>query len=215
MRKNLVFLILFVTILLFQGCRKNNQLDNQDKIGVVNIEQVKQSNTYKNIEKQIEGIKKDMEQKLKDLSKTKNTENLEYFLSTNFKEKKEKLYQEFNEKLIKSIYYTANKEKIGLVVSYDTLPYGGTDITQKVIENLDKGNFENSPLFNKVEIISYVENTNNLKKDKIQNILKQIYAEKKIYVVIDKKEIFLGGFDLNEELQTIENKQSKGKTDKK
>ncbi|MCS7244498.1 MAG: hypothetical protein RMJ36_07205, partial [Candidatus Calescibacterium sp.] len=186
--KNLVFLILFITFLLLQGCQKNNQLENiQDTIGVVNIEQIKNSNTYRNLEKQIEDIKKDMEQKLKDLSKTKNTENLEYFLSTNFKEKKEKLYQEFNDKLIKAIYYTANKEKIGLVVSYDTLPYGGTDITQKVIENLDNGNFENSPLFNKVEIISYIQNTSNVKKDKIQNILKQIYAERKIYVVIDKK----------------------------
>lgn len=167
------------------------------------------------MQKQIEEIKRDMEKKLGEISKTNTNPNLEYFLSTNLNEKKEKLYKEFENKLIRAIYYTANRERVGLVLSYEIMPYGGLDLTEKVIENLDNKNFDEYPLFNNPEIVSYVENTNNLNKQTLEKILKEIYHEKKVYVVIPKNYIFLGGFDLNEKLSEIKHTKNPSKNDTK
>ncbi|MCS7165966.1 MAG: hypothetical protein RMJ51_06850 [Candidatus Calescibacterium sp.] len=213
-----LFIILFISSFLFFifSCQKNNlKTYDSSLIGTLRIEKIKESKTYKNMQKQIEEIKRDMEKKLGEISKTNTNPNLEYFLSTNFNEKKEKLYKEFENKLIRAIYYTANRERVGLVLSYEIMPYGGLDITEKVIENLDNNNFDEYPLFNNPEIVSYVENTNNLNKQTLEKILKEIYHEKKVYVVIPKNYIFLGGFDLNEKLSEIKHTKNPSKNDTK
>ncbi len=194
-----IFLAIFFCIIFLSGCNKTeiNQ-NNQDFIGVVDLYKLRNSKTYQESERKLEELKKDVEQKLKE----NKGQNLEYFLKYNFDEKKEKIMKEYNEKVMKAIYYTANKEKIGLVVSRSVLIYGGLDLTEKVIENLDKGNFDNLPLYNNVQMIAYTK-----QKNIPQEIVKQIYEEKKIYIVLDKKDVLLGGFDLDELLQ----KQQKDK----
>lgn len=194
-----IFLAVLFCIIFLSGCNKTeiNQ-NNQDFIGVVDLYKLRNSKTYQESERKLEELKKDVEQKLKE----NKGQNLEYFLKYNFDEKKEKIMKEYNEKVMKAIYYTANKEKIGLVVSKSVLIYGGLDLTEKVIENLDKGNFDNLPLYNNVQIIAYTK-----QKNIPQEIVKQIYEEKKIYIVLDKKDVLLGGFDLDELLQ----KQQKDK----
>ncbi|MFN3996015.1 MAG: hypothetical protein ACK4GR_05760 [bacterium] len=201
------FLICLLLILLISGCSNSLKNSQENPIAVVSLQEIKKSKTYKNLEQEIGNLKKDMQEKLKELEKSGDPKNLEYFLRTNLEEKKEKIYKEFQEKLEKAIYYTANQEKIGLVVSYASLPYGGKDITQKVIENLDNNKFDNTALFNSVEIVSYIVNPVDSKT--IQKILEQLYQEKRIYVVLDKKEIFLGGFDLNAKLLETHKKQTK------
>lgn len=193
------FLAILFCIIFLSGCNKTkiNQ-NNQDFIGVVDLYKLRNSKTYQESERKLEELKKDVEQKLKE----NKGQNLEYFLKYNFDEKKEKIMKEYNEKVMKAIYYTANKEKIGLVVSKSALIYGGLDLTEKVIENLDKGNFDNLPLYNNVQMIAYTK-----QKNIPQEIVKQIYEEKKIYIVLDKKDVLLGGFDLDELLQ----KQQKDK----
>ncbi|MFN3478125.1 MAG: hypothetical protein ACK4ZM_02015, partial [bacterium] len=201
------------------GCSNFSKNSQENLIAVVNTQEIKKSKTYKNLEEEIDNLKKDIQEKIKEVEKLNNLKksgdpkNLEYFLRTNLEEKKEKIYKEFQEKLEKTIYYTANQEKIGLVVSHASLPYGGKDITQKVIENLDNNKFDNTPLFNSVEIVSYLANPVDSKT--IQKILEQLYQEKGIYVVLDKKEIFLGGFDLNAKLLETHKKQTKSNNNTK
>lgn len=198
--------VILLMILIFSGCSNSTNFQ-ESIIAVINTQEIKKSKTYKKLEQEIDNLKKDVQEKLKEFEKSGSLKNLGYFLKINEEEKKEKLYAEFQEKLEKAIYYTANQEKIGLIVSYSSLPYGGKDITQKVIENLDNGNFENTSLFNNVEIVSYLDNPVDNKI--LQKILEQLYQEKRIYVVLNKKEIFLGGFDLNAKLLKIPKEQIK------
>ena len=203
MEKKFIYVLIFLSLLLIQSCNLSNKVNDKNEIGVVNFQKIKRSKTYKELEKNIENLKKDFQQKIEEFEKSNKSENLnlKYFLKTNFEEKKEKLQNEFKDKLIKAIYYTANKEKIGLVISYEAMPYGGIDITEKVVQNLDKGNIENYPSFNNVRIISYIDKNSLKDYSKIKQIIKQIYQEKEIFVVIDKQNVFLGGLDLNEEFQ--------------
>lgn len=204
--KNCLFLVIFCIVMIFIPSCSNLTEPSEITIGVINLKEIEISKTYKALQNQIEQLKNDMEKKLEEFEKEeiKNLPNLQYFLKTNFDEKKEKLYNEFEGKLIKAIYYTANQKKIGLVVSYNVLPYGGIDITKEVIQNLDNNNFQSTPMFNNVQIISYIDDPNIKNLQLILHALKELYKERKIYVVVNKKEIFLGGFDLNEKLRELQ-----------
>jgi len=212
-RKNLInshskisiLCILLVFIIFLQSCKTNTSTIKKEgniavDIAVVDLEKIKDSKTYQNLQKKINELKDDVEKKLKDKKDSKELQNLEYFLKINFEEKKQQYYNDFLNKLNKAIYYTSNKEKIGLVVSYQSMPYGGIDITEKVIYNLDNNNFDNFNQFNTTKIISYIDTENIKENVNLLPIIQKINPSKEIYVVLNKKEVFLGGFDLNEEL---------------
>lgn len=204
----IIYIVFFLSFILFiSSCNKGNKVEIKNDIGVVDLYRVKKySKTYQAIQEQLDNIKDDLQKKLSQNSDT----DLRYFLVYNFEQKKEELMKNFNKKLKNAIFYTANQEKIGIVVSYTCMPYGGVDLTQKVIENLDNGNLSDMPMYNNVEIISYAEGIH--KNDpRIDQIMQQLYQEKKIYVLIDKTHVFLGGFDFNEKLPKESSKINKNK----
>ncbi|MEN3015605.1 MAG: hypothetical protein ABDH21_06095 [bacterium] len=197
-----VFGVIFYIICIYLcGCSTNQTEKYELKIGVVDLQKVKLSKTYQQINQKIKSITDELQKNINQ----KRKHQLKYFLYANLQEKKEKFIQEFNEKLQKAIYYTANQEGIGIVISYDCLPYGGIDITDKVIQNLDNGNYSDQPMHNSVELVAYTDRL--IDQKKIEQIIKELYKERRIYVVLSKNDIFLGGFDLNEKLpkQSIPN----------
>lgn len=204
----IIYIVFFLSFILFiSSCNKGNKVEIKNDIGVVDLYRVKKySKTYQAIQEQLDNIKDDLQKQLSQ----NNDSDLRYFLVYNFEQKKEELMKNFNKKLKNAIFYTANQEKIGIVVSYTCMPYGGVDLTPKVIENLDNGNLSDMPMYNNVEIISYAEGIH--KNDpRIDQIMQQLYQEKKIYVLIDKTHVFLGGFDFNEKLPKESSKINKNK----
>ena len=203
-------LSLFILVLFFNGCKSSlNKVDrdshytNSEKsiIGRVDLRKIRDSNYYKEIQEKIYNLEVSYKKKFDELASYKNEKELKETinkLSFTLDRKKEEYLQEFYERLNRAIITVANKEKIGVILTSDSILYGYKDLTQEVIDLIDKegSNLDLNPNQTYSLKIAYL--------DKIEpNIdFKKLYKDKgeDILIIFDKSNVLLGGIDLTHEI---------------
>ncbi|GAB6099465.1 hypothetical protein JCM16358_13440 [Halanaerocella petrolearia] len=107
---------------------------SQDKIWT---ESEKAQQYQKKLNQQIEKLQQDYQQEAKDLSQEEKADRRQEVYN-NINKLREDLRGEFRDKIINIVEEIVEQKNYDVVLNKQEVKYGGTDITDKVIEKLDK-----------------------------------------------------------------------------
>lgn len=201
---------LFLFSFLLHGCNYSKKIENNNNnsliIGRIDLRKIRDSEYYKQIQNKVYNLEIEYKNQLNKISLNKDEKELKESaskLANILETKKQEYLQEFYQRLERAVITVANKEKIGIILSSDSILYGYKDITDQVIKTIDSyNNLDINPNLNYSLKIAYFD-LNNF-KDNIKNIdFEKLYKDKQnnILIVFDKSNVLLGGIDLTNEIQ--------------
>ncbi len=141
MKKVSLFILAILVMLAFAGCSSSKP----DKIAYINMEDVLANSQWaKQLEQELVDIGNDLEvkynEKQNELSADENEEENKELdqISQEYLENKQRLEGLLNQEITEIIDRIAEEENISTVLYSGTVYYGGSDITEEVINILDE-----------------------------------------------------------------------------